>query len=54
MCSLSFMAIPHRRCLLNAVSYENGYVLDCEVLVCEMHSFGQACSVTIPMNINPQ
>ena len=25
------------------------YVLDCEML-----SFGQACSITIPMNINPQ
>ena len=28
------------------------YVLDCNVLFCKMPSFGQACSMTIPMNIN--
>ena len=43
-----------RFCFQNAVSYEKRYVLDCEGLLCEMHSFGQASSITIPMNISPQ
>lgn len=31
------------------------YILDCEVMLCVMPSFGKACSmITIPMNINPE
>ena len=30
------------------------YILDCEVMFCVMPSFGKACSITIPMNINPE
>ena len=42
----------HHCCLQNGVLRQ--YVLDSNVLFCKMPSFGQACSITIPMNINPQ
>ena len=37
----------HNGCLQNGILWL--YVLDCE-----MPSFGQACSITNPMDINPQ
>ena len=50
--SLRYQKFQQRCCFQNGMLWRN--VLEWDMLLCELPSFGQACSITIPMAINLQ